>query len=457
MFKKIENLLRFVAYRIGRWCFDRIDRWRPSGPSFEGRLPPPDWICIETTRYCNLKCRMCLPYLDGITVTGPHMELEAFRRYAQATFPFATRFQPSVSGEPTMSKGFKEMLEIVRDFGLQMEIVTNGTLLTDKMLDVLLPCLGQISISFDGATKETFEAIREEGKYDRVVASIKRLVRRIREIPLHRRPTIVMLPTIMRRNIEELPALVELAHGLGVDMVCATHVFPASEEIKRQSLVHHQELARDCIEKTVDVARRLGMPLEIGPLDQFTATNALAQGLDRECSEVDGVVPGLEARTVCRERFREMPDPSQTYGNDARIEERGKKARTGIQVLEDRKPPRFPKRGETIWACKYLWNRAYIHVEGEVRPCCVEGTPVMGSLENEPFEEIWNNDLYRAMRHQLVTRNPQGVCKGCQHIQEISDPKQIARWLRGASVPSPEDVVQMPETQDAAPVEVQQP
>jgi MoaA/NifB/PqqE/SkfB family radical SAM enzyme len=41
--------------------------------TFDGRVPYPSFASIETTAKCNLQCPMCLPYLAGSTVLGPHM------------------------------------------------------------------------------------------------------------------------------------------------------------------------------------------------------------------------------------------------------------------------------------------------------------------------------------------------------------------------------------------------
>ena len=46
--------------------------------AFDGRVPYPDFASIETTMKCNLQCPMCLPFLDGSTVAGRHMDVEAF-------------------------------------------------------------------------------------------------------------------------------------------------------------------------------------------------------------------------------------------------------------------------------------------------------------------------------------------------------------------------------------------
>ena len=127
---------------------------------FDGRVPFPQFASIETTMKCNLQCPMCLPYLEGSTVLGSHMDPDDFEQIGSALFPYVDRFQLTVSGEPLMSKGLGRMLDLAAEYGVRAEYYTNGTLLNDRMIALILPTLGEICVSFDGATKETFEYLR---------------------------------------------------------------------------------------------------------------------------------------------------------------------------------------------------------------------------------------------------------------------------------------------------------
>src|SRR5262245_25314828 len=181
---------------------------------FDGRVPFPDFISVETTMKCNLRCPMCLPYLEGSTVLGSHMEADDFEHIAAAMFPYIDRFQLTVSGEPLMSKGLARMLQLAEEYGVRAEYYTNGTLLNDRMISMVLPTLGEISISFDGATKETFDYMREGATFEHVLRNVERLVAAIKKLPEPIRPSVGFAVTVMEKNVRELPAIVELAHRL---------------------------------------------------------------------------------------------------------------------------------------------------------------------------------------------------------------------------------------------------
>jgi len=406
-------------------------------PVFDGRVPAPDFVNIETTRYCNLKCRMCIQYHDGTTVSGPHIDNEAFDSYSNQLFPFATRFQPSVSGEPVMSKGFERMLEKAERYGVKIDMCTNATLINDRMRSMVIRNLGRALISFDGATKETFEFIREGADFDKVCESVKKLCDEARAIPLPERPVIGFGCVLMRENIESLSELVELAHDLGVEFVGASHVHPVTEEMKKQSLVHFRDLAISQIDRALKTAKRLSMPLMIQPLDQLIAFTATSDVARRAYSVKDGCVEGLHYRDAAMAGFRDFPRVDFDSPDKAEIRARRHAALTSSNYVTPHKPGANARRKDTppIWVCDYLWNKTYAALDGNIRPCCVPGIPNLGNLETQSFEEIWNGKAYTQMRLALVQRKPLALCRGCQHIREITDGDEIDRWLQGRLPP----------------------
>src|SRR5262245_5608534 len=148
---------------------------RESPERFDGRVPPPVVASVETTMFCNLECPMCFQFLNGTTVSGPHMDLQLFEKIAREILPVIDVLQPSVSGEPLMSRGLDRMLELAAAHGVRLDYTTNGTLLTRAMIRRILPTLGQLFVSFDGATRETFERLRRGASFDQVVANIREL------------------------------------------------------------------------------------------------------------------------------------------------------------------------------------------------------------------------------------------------------------------------------------------
>jgi len=100
-----------------------------------------------------------------------------------------------------------------------VQFSTNGLLLTQENVDRLAGApVGLIMVSLDAATSETYQDIRG-GNFATALAGIERLLARFA-----RDTDIAMTFVLMRRNIEEAAAFVELAACLGVKTVSFHHL-----------------------------------------------------------------------------------------------------------------------------------------------------------------------------------------------------------------------------------------
>jgi len=389
---------------------------------------------------------MCIQYNEGSTLEGPHMEMEVFTKIARAVFPFVKRWQPSVSGEPSMSKGFLQMLEIAESYGVKNEMYTNGTLLTDEVIDHLIPTLGVLTFSFDSRDKKTYETIRRGADFDQVVSTIKKVIRRCRkQLPADQQPQFGINCTMMEMNIRQLPELVRFAaEELGVDYMQANHVFPVTEEMKKMSLVNHVDLARRCIDKAIEVARDTGLSLVVQPLDRVTASTAAVKGSEREWSTSDGHVSGLGYHEINPEIRRPIPQLSSSAPGYKQIADRRERASSLSSFPKTFSRKLLATKQQSIWYCDFLWNRTYIPINGDVHVCCVYGSPQVGNIFETDFDKLWNNENYRILRQRMVLKDPVPVCRGCMHIRELTNPIEIDLRLGGARLPDRADIPPLP-------------
>ena len=76
--------------------------------------------------------------------------------------------------------------------------------------------------------------------------------------------------------------------------------------------------------------------------------------------------------------------------------------------------------------CKWPWKGSYITADGYVTPCCENGSDPdkinFGNLFQQPYEEIWNSDAYRAFRRELrsTTSRPK-ICEACPSYHKPID------------------------------------
>ena len=321
---------------------------------------PPRELQVEVTGACNLRCRMCLVrYAPAIGRREGALSYEQFVELVDG-LPDLRRLTLQGLGEPLLSPHLLDMVGRATARGIDVGFNTNAVLLDGRRARRLIELgLAWLHVSLDGATASTYEEIRHgtalaprPGQFDRVVANLRRLVA-LREAAGSQEPHVEIVFVAMRRNIEELPALVELGADLGVDRV---HV---------QNLSH-----------TFDDTDPAGAYREIRT---YAAGEALF-GVGAE-ERRDAVFADARARA----------------------------GELGVSL-------RLPGSGGGTPGCTWPWDSAYVTHRGEVQPCCMvmgSDRARLGDLHQSSFGEIWHGDAYREFRRRLLGDDPPAVCRGC--------------------------------------------
>jgi len=339
-------------------------------------------ITFEFTGDCNLHCFFCNCEFgrNALRRQGIHrfaMDEASFRTLAEAAFPRATLVNPTVIGEPLTFPHFDLLLDYAERYAVKLELITNGMLLHGPRLERLMPLLDRLTISFDGGTRETFERCRTGSRFDRVIENLRAFRELRRERGLRREVKFHFAVTLMRENIEDLPRIVEWAHELDADEVCASHLKVFSPDLKNSSLFAHQALSNACVRKATRKARELAI--------RFSAPVPFA-------------IEGEEARADV--------DP-------VNVREIG---------LENSTQP-APEAPAPAWAvnrpwCRYAWRQVFISQAGDVAPCCTEGRPVVGNVFRDDWDAIWNGVEYRLLREGLHQQRLRPYCAACPILAE---------------------------------------
>lgn len=118
-------------------------------------------------------------------------------------------------GEPLLNKDLPAMIEKLKKRGIKTFLSSNGTLAFENYRRVIEAGLDMIIISFDGATKESYEVYRRGGNFETVVENLKKMS----AIP-GRKTKIVIQFVVMRHNEEEIELMKKLAQDIGADELC---------------------------------------------------------------------------------------------------------------------------------------------------------------------------------------------------------------------------------------------
>lgn len=180
------------------------------------RPAPPRELQLEVTGSCNLRCEMCpVSYSPEIGKREGSLSFETFQKLVDE-LPDLETITLQGLGEPLLAPHLLAMIRYATARGIEVGFNTNGMFLTRRPAEELLGAgLSWLHISLDGATVETYEGIRGGARFEKVAANVKSLI----EVKTRRRaelPRVSLVFVAMRRNLEELPALVDIAADWGV-------------------------------------------------------------------------------------------------------------------------------------------------------------------------------------------------------------------------------------------------
>lgn len=323
-------------------------------------VPPlPRQLQLEVTGACNLRCRMCLvSYRPALNKADGGLDPEVFRRVVDAA-PDLEEVTLQGLGEPLLAPGLVEMIEYATARGVRVGFNTNATLLTRRWAERLVAAgLAWLHVSLDGATRETYQAVRRGSDFDRVCANVRGLMAVIRERGADR-PRVSVVFVAMRRNLHELPDLVRLTADLGVPALWV------------QNLSHSFS--------DTDPAGSYRQ------IRAFTEREALWLERDPRVAEVFG-------------RARELA------------------AELGVRLRLPRPNAGPPPRASGEPGCDWPWRSAYVTHDGKVQPCCMvmgSDRATLGDVTERPFAEIWAGEPYQRFRERLLGDDPPEVCRGC--------------------------------------------
>ena len=324
----------------------------------------PRELQIEVTGACNLRCRMCLVrYREPLDRRRASIDFERFKTLVDALPELETVTLQGL-GEPLMAPDLFRMLDYGAARGLRMGFNTNATLLTRATAERLVEArLDWLHVSLDGATAETYESIREGGRFDTVRRNVRGLVDVMRARGATR-PRLCIVFVAMRRNLAEVPDVVRLAAEWGIP------------SLRVQNLSHSFS--------------------DTDPAGHYHEIRAFAE------AEALWQTPSASADGV----FDEARALAAALGVRLRLPE--------LAAAEARAPA-----GP---GCDWPWRSAYVRQDGQVQPCCMVmggDRAILGDLAAASFPAIWRGARYEAFRAELATDRPPAVCRGCSMYRGV--------------------------------------
>ncbi|MCA8942103.1 MAG: SPASM domain-containing protein [Planctomycetes bacterium] len=348
-------------------------------------------VKLDMVGRCQLKCIMCHFAHPEFVENSWTMGEELLEKVAADLFPRAHDVVLSSSAEPLMAPDLPRALELCRKYEVpNFHFSTNGLSLNakiiDKVIEVQMPLL---TISIDGATKETFEAIRTPAKWDVLMKRFDLIAERKKALGSDL-PALSATAVLMHRNIHEMPDLVRLMYTKGVRYMNFVHMAViGGMDLEKESLLNEPKLCNETMAEVQRVADELGMQI-VMPIPLSEANAEIADSDVPESDEGGGnaLMPDEETATVSVDEYLNH------------------KNREFLLRVKEKTHHNRP--------CYFPWYYIHVNPDGTVFPCGSwwEHT-VFGDFKTQTFEEIWTGEKFTELRRQLYHMELRKTCANC--------------------------------------------
>ena len=380
-------------------------------------------VKIDMVTRCQLRCIMCHFAHPEFVENPVTMGGELLEKVAAELFPRAHDVVLSSSAEPLLAKDLPRALELCREHEVPFfHFSTNALSMTeaimDKVIQVQMPLL---TVSCDGATKETFEKIRKPAKWEPFLRRFD-LINERKKFHASVLPKLSVTCVLMRSNIREVPQMIRFFRDRGVDYMNFVHMaVMGGLGIEHESLMNDPKLCNETMAEARRVADEVGMQVMMPiPIGEHMADGGAVVDQSRS-DEGGGVALVAPSASGCGTPDAGLADAPEIvdYLNH-------KNREFLLKAGENRKFHNRP--------CYFPWYYIHVNPDGTVFPCgsWFEFT-TFGDFKTQTFREIWTGPKYRELRRQLYHMELRDVCANCS-VANMGRPDVKASFSHRAKV-----------------------
>jgi len=359
----------------------------------------PPHLEVDFSSKCNLRCPMC--HQSKFEMGNVQLGADAIDAMING-LPAIDTVMIAGLGEPLLYRDLEHFLSYLARYQCRTHLFTNGQLIHRKL--AVLKLVQRVSVSFDGATRGTFETLRRGAQFARVCENI-RLLRAAAPKTL-----IVTSTVISNRNLDELAAIVRLAQQLGMDEVHLSPVdhTPALMLTENDLACFQAQLAQA---KTVRGIRLFNNihPRHFAPERNSRISQGdqwLAKQLSRPAVAQDEPPDGDPKRTVARQYIHGMSRQDQQLELLRRIDRLSARLRVLLELRKQR------TQSLELPYCSAPWKYGFAQSKGQARLCPYADVP-LGAV-SDVLAGDYNAPLLVAVRRSLAQCDPTlAVCRTC--------------------------------------------
>jgi MoaA/NifB/PqqE/SkfB family radical SAM enzyme len=348
--------------------------------NFSARAP--SYVELLVSSRCNLKCVMCniwpLAEKDP-SIAKRELEITEYENLLDELSSLGTRSLCISGGEPLLKKGVFSIIKKAKEKNLFVELITNGTLITNEITQKLLASdVDLVTVSIDAPVAEVHDQIRgAKGLWERSTKGLRTL-HDLREMAKSQKPRLAIDYVVNKINCRLIPEMIDLKRSLGFDEI---HLLP---------IIGRTSVAKELF-------------LELDDLRWLKSNlNVIKHKMEKQNLPISKLTP---LSSIC---------------DDMEEAARGKYKILNVTL------PREAKRDISCFA---PWVQSTIDPFGNVYPCCYactfqnssedlahtcwgdEDFP-MGNIKQESFLQIWKGPKYQEFR-KYCNQNHYKMCQCC--------------------------------------------
>lgn len=343
-------------------------------------------VDMQLTYRCNLRCKMCGQWGENGIFRKKIKELMA-REIDSETWlsavEAASRHGSEISlwgGEPLLSKSFIPISERACALGLNVSIVTNGTLLEDFAEFIVKNRFNKIYLSLDGDGK-AHDVIRgQDGAFDKLKNAVRRIVKIRGRNPV---PYVEVLCVVQKDNEDKLGDVARNAATLGADRIMFSPLMFISPDTH----------------------------------DKQKAIMSDLFGTEWTCS-AGWNLPEMKASPEMAEPFlKSLP---KKYGE----------TEITTSLPENASLHEWQENPSNIFGrkrCLVPWRKINIMPNGDCNFCMDFPDYIIGNIKTQSLEEIWNGRKATLFRETMQKKGIFPVCKRCVWLYNNSLNKKYIR------------------------------
>lgn len=305
----------------------------------------PRYATFVLTTKCNLKCKMCRQ--SNINWYMNDKQIEQIKKL----IPYL-QYVTWHGGEVFFHNKFWDLFEFANLNDVEQEIITNGTLIKDWMLEKLLSSKLQLTLSIDAINKRDYEDIRVGAKFDKIIGLLVKLKNKRKDI-LNNKFILKLNVIVSKINYKNISDFIDFANNYNINKI---YFFPLNNMDVKSFYKEYDKIVK-YLDKNMDTIIKKANDLGI---------------------EIETNLP----RTA---------DLKSLYSNCLNDDKQKK-----VKDVADFKNNMNLKCQNNNLFCVVPWQR--IRVDEYIRPYCFCKNNIGKFLEDVNLFDVWNNEYMKEYR-----------------------------------------------------------